>query len=389
MGKPWPILLTVRELGIGGCERDLTKVAMGIDRNRFEPHVGCFRPEGFRQAELRSSGVPIVHFPVSSFRSPSAIQGARIMGDYIRTQRIQLVHSYDVPTTVFGVPVARMYGSPVVVSSQLSYRRLAKPFMRRLLRVTDRLVDTVVVNCVAMQDHMVRDEKVPIERTYLCYNGVDTTVFYPAKEPPPQSLAGASLVVGTVCGLRAEKRLDLLVDAFAKVYSLRPNMKLVIVGSGVMLPELERQATELGIRQACVFQPQTSDVPSWLRAMDIFVLPSDSEAFSNALLEAMACGCCPVGSRVGGTPELIEHGKRGFLFKSGDSAELSLRLGELIVNEDLKLRFSAEAAEFARGTLSIERNVATMSELYGSSIERSLSAQMALQSQDSQTTGTP
>src|SRR5688572_2126587 len=153
MAKPWPVLLMVRELGIGGCERDLTKVAIGIDRSRFEPHVGCFRPEGFRTVELTSNGVPIVHVPVSSFRSPSAVQAARVMGDYIRTRGIQLVHSYDVPTTVFGVPVARMYGSPVVVSSQLSYRRLAKPSIRLLMRVTDRLADTVVVNCVAMQYH--------------------------------------------------------------------------------------------------------------------------------------------------------------------------------------------------------------------------------------------
>jgi glycosyltransferase involved in cell wall biosynthesis len=380
MDKPWPVLLMVRELGIGGCERDLTKVAIGIDRNRLEPHVACFRPEGFRTTELRSNGVPIVHVPVSSFRSPSAVQAARVMGDYIRTRGIQLVHSYDVPTTVFGVPVARMYGSPVVVSSQLSYRQLAKPFIRRLLRVTDRMVDTIVVNCVAMQDHMVRDEKVPLERTYLCYNGVDTTVFYPAKEARPDALRDASLVIGSVCGLRAEKRLDLLVDAFAKVYSLRPKMKLAIVGSGVMLTKLEQQATELGIRDACIFQPQTSDIPPWLRAMDIFVLPSESEAFSNALLEAMACGCCPVGSHVGGTPELIEHGERGFLFTSGDSAELAARMAELIVNEEVRLRFSSAAAAFARDTLSVERNVATMSQLYESSIERSLSARLSLQS---------
>ena len=249
------------------------------------------------------------------------------------------------------------------VSSQLSYRRLAKPLMRRLLRVTDRMVDTVVVNCVAMQDHMVRDEKVSVERTYLCYNGVDTTLFYPAEEPPPDALADASIVIGTVCGLRAEKRLDLLVDAFAKVYSLRPKMKLAIVGSGVMLSKLEQQARELGVREACVFQPQTSDIPTWLRAMDIFVLPSDSEAFSNALLEAMACGCCPVGSRVGGTPELIEHGNRGFLFTSGDSADLAAQLAEVIMNDELRLRFSSAAASFARDTLSIERNVSTMSRI--------------------------
>lgn len=360
----------VRELDIGGCERDLTKVAIGIDRTRFEPHVGCFRPEGFRAQELTSHGVPIVHVPVKSFRSRSAIHGARVMRDYIRAHNIQLMHSYDVPTTVFGVPVARMYGCPVVIASQLSYRQLTRPFVRRVLRVTDRMVDTVVVNCVAMQDHMVNDENVSAERTYLCYNGVDTKVFYPAEEPPPEPLAGASLVIGAVCALRAEKRLDLLVDAFAKVYPLRPNMKLAIVGSGVMLEGLERQAVELGIRESCVFQPATSNVPPWLRAMDIFVLPSGSEAFSNALLEAMASGCCPVGSRVGGTPELIKHGEHGFLFESGNSAELAARLAELIANDKLRQRFASGALRFAREKLTVEINVARMSGLYAREIQR-------------------
>jgi glycosyltransferase involved in cell wall biosynthesis len=380
MAKPWPILLMVRELDIGGCERDLTKVAIGIDRTRFEPHVGCFRPDGFRAQELKSHGIPVVHVPVQSFRSRSAVYGARVMGEYIRAHDIQLMHSYDVPTTVFGVPVARMYGCPVVISSQLSYRQLAKPFVRRLLRVTDRMVDTVVVNCVAMQDHMVNDEKVAAERTYLCYNGVDTRVFYPAEEPAPQPLADASLVIGAVCGLRAEKRLDLLVDAFARVYSLRANMKLAIVGSGVMLEPLERQATELGIRHACVFEPATSNVPPWLRAMDIFVLSSDSEAFSNALLEAMASGCCPVGSRVGGTPELIEHGKHGFLFESGNSQELASHLAELITHDELRLRFASAAVCFAREKLSVEINVARMSGLYAQSIERSISKELPVHS---------
>src|SRR6185312_10530777 len=125
--------------------------------------------------------------------------------------------------------------------------------------------------------------------------------------------------IGIVCALRREKNLPLLQEAFAKVHASHPEVRLVIIGSGVELNSLQENAGRLGITGAIDFIPATPDVPDWLRKMDIFVLPSYSEAFSNSLLEAMACGCAVVGSRVGGTPELTGSSEeRGLLFPSDE-----------------------------------------------------------------------
>src|SRR5947207_11914065 len=110
----------VRELGIGGCERDLTKIAKGLNRDLFEPHVGCFHSEGLRTEELRAGGIPIIRFPVRSFGSVSALTGALQMGRYLDRHGIRLVHAFDVPTVIFAVPVARAFRTPVVVAGQLS-----------------------------------------------------------------------------------------------------------------------------------------------------------------------------------------------------------------------------------------------------------------------------
>ena len=72
----WPVLLLARELDLGGSERQMTEIAKTLDRSRFDPHVGCFRPQGIRNAELAASGVPIVHFPVDSFVSFRATLGS-------------------------------------------------------------------------------------------------------------------------------------------------------------------------------------------------------------------------------------------------------------------------------------------------------------------------
>ena len=120
----WPVLLLARELDLGGSERQMTEIAKTLDRSRFYPHVGCFRPQGIRHAELAASGVPIVHFPVDSFVSLRALSEAWKLGSYIRRHRIRLVHTFDYPLTLFAVPVARWLTRAVVVSSQRSHRSL-------------------------------------------------------------------------------------------------------------------------------------------------------------------------------------------------------------------------------------------------------------------------
>jgi L-malate glycosyltransferase len=161
-----------------------------------------------------------------------------------------------------------------------------------------------------------------------------------------------------------EKALDLLQEAFARVRHMKPGMKLVIAGSGPELPRLEGNSQRLGLQGDCVFVPATSAVPQILRAFDIFVSCSNSEVFSNTILEAMACGCGVVGSRVGGTPELIGNDERGLLFQSGDAGDLTTKLAMLSENERLRREFGFRAAEFAKRKLSIEIAAGRMAEIY-------------------------
>jgi glycosyltransferase involved in cell wall biosynthesis len=363
---PQPVLLMVRELTLGGCERDLTKMATYLDRSRFTPHVGCFIAKGLRFDELSARNIPVVEFPVRSFMSPSLVSGARAMARYIRAHGIRLVHPFDVPTTLFGVPVARACGIPGI-ASQLSYRNHL--YSRRelfLLRMVDRISSKIVVNSKEIQRHLVEEEKVRADLTYLCYNGVDTNEFHPrGRERLPQ-LKDSKLVVGIVCALRQEKGLTLLVEAFAKIRQDRDAMKLVIVGQGPMRDQLEALRDRLDLQNEMLLAPATSDVAAWMRSIDIFVQPSTFESFSNALLEAAACGCCLIGSRVGGTPELICDQTSGLLFDSGDVDGLVECLKKAIRDDDLRNRLASAAAHRAATEFSIGRAVTRTEALYTS-----------------------
>jgi glycosyltransferase involved in cell wall biosynthesis len=358
-----PVLLMVRELNAGGTERQLAEIARALDRTRFDPRVGCFRAAGLRGEELRAAHVPVVQFPVPSLAS---VKGALRISAYIREQGIRLVHTFDAPANIYGVPAARMAATPVVISSQRAHRSLAPPLYRHMLRLTDRLVDALVVNCEYVRRHLIEDEKVSPGLIRLCYNGIDTAVFQRTVCARPAALRDASLVVGTVSVLRPEKDLVTLLEAFSRVRAARAGMKLAILGSGPGLGDLEQRARALGMAADCVFHPSTGQVAEWLQAIDIFVLPSLNEALSNSLMEAMACGGAVVATRVGGNPELVTPGETGMLFKPRDVSGLASMLRLLAADPALRARLGGNATRSIRERFTIERSARRMGEIYTS-----------------------
>jgi len=353
---PVPVLLLSQMLDAGGSERQLCEIARTLDRERFEPHVGTMRPSGFRAVELAAAGVPVTVFPLGSFLSAGLLREALRLRQYTRRHGIRLVHAFDTPMNMFAVPAARAFGVPVVLASQRSHRGLVPGASRYLLRLADRIADAVVVNCRAVERHLVEEEHTPRESIRLCYNGVDTTLFRPGPR------GDHPLRVGTLCVLREEKGVDVLLRGFARVRCSRP-VELVIAGDGPMRAEMEMLARSLGIAERVRFVGATAEVVQALQAMDVFVLPSRSEALSNSLMEAMACGCCAIASNVGGNPELV---RTGMLFESGDPASLAAMLDLVLENNELRQRLAREGMESIQANFSIESAARAMSAIYES-----------------------
>jgi glycosyltransferase involved in cell wall biosynthesis len=355
-----PVMLVTRELGLGGSERQVAETALALDRGRWQPHVACFAGGGFRARELEEAGVPILDLGLTSLISPTALNCAARFGRYLTRHDIRVVHAFDVPANLFATPVARCYRVPIVLSSQRAHRNLTSRGQRHLLRLTDRIVDGIVVNSQAVARELSAEDGVPASMIRLAHNGVDTSVFHRGRAAASLPFQEGELIIGVICALRPEKGLHLLLDAFAQVRGAR----LLIVGSGPILGELESRATALGLRDACHFQPAVADVACWLRAIDVFVLPSLSEALSNSLLEAMACGCCPIASDVGGNPELITDGETGLLFPAGDAGALANRLGRVLEDPALRKQLAGTAEQRAHTKFAREAAAARMGEIY-------------------------
>ncbi len=363
-----PILLMARQLTEGGCERDLTRLALGFRESRFDPHVACFRAGGMRYEELRAAGIGVYPIELTSLKSPGAFAAAWRLARYARQHRIRLLHAMDAPAAYFATPVCRLAGVPAILACQLSYRSMVAPFEQRLLGLADRLADGVVSNSQAVLDDLTANYGVARAKTALIYNGVELDRFHPPagggrdRSPLPERFRDAAMVVGAVCALRAEKKLDTLIEAFAKLDPASSGVRLAIVGSGKMESAWKQRATALGVGEHVHFEPRTPHVEQWMRAFDAFVLSSKLEAFPNGLLEAMACGCAPVGSQVGGVPEML--GSDGLMFPVGDSAALAARLAALLSDPLERARLGAAAARRAAERFSLRENLRRTAEVY-------------------------
>jgi glycosyltransferase involved in cell wall biosynthesis len=199
---------------------------------------------------------------------------------------------------------------------------------------------------------LVRDELlergVPGEKIFLIPNGVDPLVFRPPSGSQKEDLRerlrlGSGTIVISTSRLVAVKRLDIVIDALRAL----PDARLVILGGGEERARLEDQARRSGLGDRVRFMGATRAVEDYLRAADIFVLPSESEGMSNSLLEAMACGLACVTSEVAGVPELFE-GRCGVVVEAGDRRAWAESISELVADR----RRRAEMGERAAGRVA-------------------------------------
>jgi glycosyltransferase involved in cell wall biosynthesis len=175
-----------------------------------------------------------------------------------------------------------------------------------------------------------------------------------------------AFVVGTVGRLVAEKNQLPLIDAVAELRALGADAHLMLVGDGPMRATLEQRAEERGISSAVTFTGALPDVRAALRAFDVFVLPSLSETFSNAALEAMAMQLPVILTRTGGAAEMIEHGREGYILDIADlPRQLPKLLNQLRLDNVLRARMAAAAGERVQQSFSWEGMVAAYQDIFG------------------------
>jgi len=192
----------------------------------------------------------------------------------------------------------------------------------------------------------------------IIYNGVGEEFFV------ARSATSEGLVIGTVGRLEPQKNLGMFLEAARLVLEGDPAARFVIAGEGRLRLELENRSSELGLAHAISFCGNVDDVASMLGSLSQFWLSSDWEGAPNVVLEAMAAGLPVIATPAGGTPELIDEGRTGWLVDFGDAAALAGRALQLAADTELATTVGSAAREEARRRFSIPVMVSETRKVY-------------------------
>jgi glycosyltransferase involved in cell wall biosynthesis len=357
-----PIAIVITSFDPGGTERQMTELITRIDPQRFEVHVACFRRQGLWLAKVEHAVAEIAEFPLRSFQSPSTLRQLILFARWCRSRRVAVVHTCDFYANVFGLTGAALARVPVRIGSRrdlvLPGRSAAK---HRLQRLAYRFAHRVVANSRAAARQLEREQVAPA-RIVVIPNGIDIDLYRTAPTRTPRT------VVTTVANLRPEKGHDVLLDAAIRVGRERPGTVFQLVGDGPIREALDRRLSEFDPSSAVRLLGHREDVPDVLRASDLFVLPSRSEAFPNGVVEAMAAGLPVVASNVGGIPELIEDGRNGILVPVGDADALATAIIGLLDDSARARAIATRARETIEQGYSFDRMVASFEALYADTL---------------------
>jgi len=190
-------------------------------------------------------------------------------------------------------------------------------------------------------------------------NFIDTDRFYRQdKEHFKQALCpNGEKVIVHVSNFREVKNTKQVVEVFHRVQNGHSDVKLLLVGDGPERVPTERKARELGVYDDIRFLGKQDPIEEILSIADVFLMPSGSETFGLAALEAMACRVPTVVSDVGGLPELVNHEETGFLCPVGDVDAFTERTRALLHDENLHERMAEAARRRAVETFDIDRVV--------------------------------
>jgi glycosyltransferase involved in cell wall biosynthesis len=339
----------------GGTEGQMIELVRRLDRVRWRVEVACLRTGG-AWFDRVAAVAPVTVFPLTSLRRVSVLRHLAAFARWCRDRRIAVVHATDLPSNVFALPGAALAGVPVRVGSRreiIAGRSFAEIGLQRAAYAC---AHRVVANCLAAADRLLR-ERVPPQRIAIVKNGLDLPVQRRSRRTELRRVV-------VVANLRPEKGHDVLIDAAVEVIRRFPDARFELVGGGSERGALAARATERGVAHAFTFLGHRDDVPERLATADIFVLPSRSEAFPNALLEAMAAGLPVIASGVGGVVELVENGRTGFLVPAGNAFALADRICRLMADPSLGRRLGTAARADVEARYSFDRMVTAFENVY-------------------------
>ena len=347
----------------GGLEIHLLNLAEQL-RARGHRVIVAGRPGKFVLSRAQALGLET--FEATVKRQSDRTDFGRLRG-FFRREKVDVIHAHNQEDALVPAAAARLAGVPA------SFLTWHFPFPFRS-RAKGRLIlallhKRLIAISSSVQDMHIENGVTP-GRMEVIHHGTDVEAFRTLTADVPAlraalGLAPEDLAVGIVGRVAPEKGHYVLFEALRLLADRHPRLRAVVVGDGPDMPALRRDLAAMGVAKKVVLTGFRDDVNNVIAALDIVAVPSTwPEPCSAAVQQGMALSKPVVGSRTGGTPEMILEGETGLLVPPSDAAALADALGRLAASPDLRQGMGEAGRARVEAHFSLRRMTDAVEALY-------------------------
>ncbi len=355
----------------GGLEEHVLSLLQSLSPEHFTLGLAC-PPALVAAMAPELDALPVKVFPVEPVRWTS-VRTICQLWHALQQFRPDIVHCHLFRATLVGAPLARAAKIPLVVETYHG-REVWRQGLVKGQFVVDRLVSHCVDHIIAVSKaaarFLVECKGISAGKISVIPNGRNLEDFEPSCDRVRTTIRqrldvpDTTPLLGVVGRLEAQKGHRFLLAALPAILAEFPHARLLLIGDGSLQHNLAAQAEQLGIRHAVIFAGFQSNVPAYMAAADVMVLPSLYEGLPLTAIEAAAMGKPIVATDVDGTPEVVRHATTGLLVPPAAPAALAEAILTLLRQPALTSQYGVAAQAWVRQQFDLRRQVAETENLY-------------------------
>jgi glycosyltransferase involved in cell wall biosynthesis len=315
---------------LGGGERVVLRLAELLPEYGYRASILTLGVAPESSILTSPAPCPIYLLPMQRTYGPEAVGAALELRRLLREENVRIVQTFFESSDLWVGPVAKLMSDAKLAWSRRDMGILRGRKHRVAYRWMAKLPDRVFAVSEQVRRHCIDVDGVPANRVETLYNGLDLAAWMARAEVDQERTRP---IIKTVGNIRRVKGHDVFLRAAAIVLREFPDAQFCIGGEVLeaeFFAELEELTQELGIGESVTFTGPVSDVCAYLQDARLFVLPSRSEGFSNAIIEAMSAALPVVATDVGGNAEAVTDGVTGRVVPPENADALAAAMIELL-----------------------------------------------------------
>lgn len=360
----------------GGAQKYVFEIANSLDRNIFDIVV-ALGGNGILKEKLENVGIEVITIPnlERDISFSKEIAAFKFLYNLFKERHFDIVHLNSSKIGGLGSLTARLAGVTKIIFTAHGWAFnenrsfISKTIIKFLYWLTILMSDKTIAVSEKIRERVLSWPFIK-KKIFVVHNGVKEIDFYEKNEARTklteinQKLKKEKFLIGTIAEIHPIKGLDILINSIKKTGS-EINAQFVIIGEGEIRAELEKQISENNLQEKIILTGFLDNAAKYLKAFDLFILPSRSEAMALVILEAGLASIPVITTKVGGLPEIISDENFGKIVEPENENALAIAIIDAIKNESWRKNSAENLQNKVLKNFSHSQTLQKTLEIYG------------------------